>query len=105
MAWHDWNGDGKKDYLDDMIEYGGYKHFTSSEDNTTNQKHSNNSPVVTGAHVSTIGTILIVVIGALSSGFICKALDIDSGFILVILWVVISLMIFGVYSYLKQELN
>ena len=104
MAWHDWNGDGKKDYLDDMIEYGGYQQFTSSENDTPHKKQTNSTPVVYGAHVGVFGAIIIAVLGMLGSGFICKTLNMKSGIILVVLWIVISLMIYGVYSYLKQEL-
>ncbi len=32
MAFHDWNGDGKKDWKDNLIEYQVYKDVTSDSD-------------------------------------------------------------------------
>ena len=42
MAFFDWNGDGKKDMMDDFIEYKSYEEFTKDE-NGSSYPHSNYS--------------------------------------------------------------
>ena len=34
MAFHDWNNNGKKDFVDDYIEYNIYKESTGSDNNS-----------------------------------------------------------------------
>lgn len=99
MAINDWNGDGKKDVLDDMIEYGGYENFSSPENNSSNKKQTNGN----GGGITTFGAIVITVLGMLCSGAICKALHIDSGFLIVIIWIGISLGLFFIYDSIKKQ--
>lgn len=54
MAFFDWNGDGKKDFTDDFIEYQVYKQSTS-------KNYNNNYTPRSG--ISTFGAIVAVVGG------------------------------------------
>ena len=54
MAFYDWNGNGKKDFADDFIEYHIYKESTS------NNKHVSHS---SGNGISNFGAILSVIGG------------------------------------------
>ena len=100
MAMHDWNGDGKNDLLDNMIEYEGYRRFTSSEDENTPQKHTSSS----SGGISTFGAIAIAVLGMMGSGALCQALDIDSGFLIIVIWIGLSLGLFFLYDFIKRQL-
>lgn len=99
MAINDWNGDGKKDLLDDLIEYDGYKRFTSTDDNNTSQKHTSYN----SGGISTFGAIVITVLGMLVSGAICKSLNIESGFLIVVIWIGISLGLFFLYDFIRRQ--
>lgn len=99
MALNDWNGDDKKNLLDGMIEYEGYKRFTSTENNNTNQKHASGS----SGGISTFGAIVITVLGMLVSGAICKSLNIDSGFLIVVIWIGFSLGLFFLYDFIRGQ--
>ena len=99
MAINDWNGDGKKDVLDDVIEYGGYKNFMSPENKFSNKEQTKGS----GGGISTFGAIVITVLGMLCSGAICKVLNIDSGFLIVVIWIGISLGLFFLYDFIKRQ--
>ena len=43
MAMHDWNHDGKKDMVDNFIEYQIYKDCTSTSNNSTPRSSTNSS--------------------------------------------------------------
>ena len=96
---HDWNGDGKKDLLDNMIEYEGYRQFTSSEDESTPQKHTYSS---TG-DISIFGAIAITIVSMLASGWVCMTLKIESGLVIIILWIVFAVLLFLAVSAIKKS--
>ncbi len=56
MAFYDWNKDGKKDIVDDYIEYNVYKESTK---NNSSQHHSGNGMSNFGATIATIVSIFI----------------------------------------------
>ena len=65
MAFYDWNKDGKKDFVDDYIEYNIYKECTKDDDNGnsySNSNYSNNS----GCGVWGWIFIIFMVLGLLS---------------------------------------
>ena len=99
MAINDWNIDGKKDLLDDLIEYDGYKRFTSTGDINNSQKHTSGNR----GGISTFGAVVITVLGMLVSGAICKSLNIESGFFIVIIWIGISLGLFFLYGFIRRQ--
>ena len=43
MAFYDWNRDGKKDFVDDYIEYNIYKECTKDDNNSNSYSSSNYS--------------------------------------------------------------
>ena len=45
MAFFDWNGNGKKDIMDDFIEYKSYEEFTKNKNNSSysHNNYSNNT--------------------------------------------------------------
>lgn len=55
MAFYDWNQDGKKDLIDDYIEYNIYKQSTG--------KNSNNGYTPSGRGISTFGAIVATIGG------------------------------------------
>lgn len=70
MAFYDWNKDGKKDFVDDYIEYNIYKECTKDNDNSnsysssnySNNNYSNNSGCGVWGWIS----IIFIVLGLLS---------------------------------------
>lgn len=89
MALVDWDGNGKKDIQDDLIEYQIYQECMKNSNSTSGSDHSGG--------MSTFGAILCVVGGLVTEGIVFSALgaevkDIPS-IILIILWLVFSTLI------------
>ena len=87
MAMHDWNHDGKKDMVDNFIEYQIYKDVTGQQ----------NEPSYTpsrGNGMSTFGAIIRVIAGLFLQAALYVALGIDVDdvpvFVIIILWTVFS---------------
>ena len=99
MAMYDWNGDGKNDFLDDMIEYESYRQCTSSDDEYAPKKYKSSS---SGESISTSRAIVLTVLGMIGAGFICQELNIESGFLIAVIWSAISLFLYFVYSAVKK---
>ncbi len=61
MAWNDWNGDGKKDTMDDLIEYQIYKNMKKNKDEPQYTYSSRKGGVSNFAAVSAtiLGFILV----------------------------------------------
>lgn len=57
MAFYDWNRDGKKDFIDDFIEYQIYKESTGNNNYTP---RSGGGISTFGAIVATIGGLFLV---------------------------------------------
>ena len=84
MAFHDWNGDGKKDFTDDFIEYQIYKQSTS-------KKSNNNYTPRSGGGISTFGAIVAMVGGLFLAGTIVTLFGggVDTpAIITIVLWIV-----------------
>lgn len=87
MAMYDWNHDGKKDGIDNFIEYNMYKESTGqSNDNFYSSGH--------GGGISGFGAILSVIAGLVGQAIIYMALGIEVEdvpvIVMIILWIVIS---------------
>ena len=84
MALYDWNGDGKKDFTDDFIEYQIYKQSTSKKPN------NNYTPRSRGG-ISTFGAIIAVVGGLFLAAAIVALFgggEDTPVFITIVLWIV-----------------
>ena len=57
MALYDWNGDGKKDFTDDFIEYQIYKQSTSKKSNNNYTPRSGISTF--GAFIAMVGGLFL----------------------------------------------
>ena len=87
MAMHDWNHDGKKDMVDNFIEYQIYK-------DVTGQKNEPSYTPSRGNGMSTFGAIVNVIAGLFLQAALYVALGIDVDdvpvFVIIILWAVFS---------------
>lgn len=87
MAMHDWNHDGKKDMVDNFIEYQIYK-------DVTGQKNEPSYRPSRGNGMSTFGAIVSVIAGLFIQATLYVALGIDVEnvpvLVIVILWAVFS---------------
>ena len=84
MALYDWNGDGKKDFTDDFIEYHIFKQSTSRDS-------SNNYIPRSGGGISTFGAIVAVVGGLFLAAAIVALFgggEKTPVFITIVLWIV-----------------
>lgn len=87
MAMYDWNHDGKKDVMDDYIEYQIYKDVTGHKDKPSYTPSR-------GGGMSTFGAIISVIAGLLLQTGLYMGLGIDVDdvpvLVIVILWIVFS---------------
>lgn len=87
MAMYDWNHDGKKDGIDNFIEYNIYKE-------STGQSNKNSYSSGRGGGISGFGAILSVIAGLVGQVIIYMALGIEVEdvpvIVMIILWIVIS---------------
>lgn len=97
MAFYDWNHDGKKNGIDNYIEYNIFKEATKK----------NNKPSYSSNHgggISTFGAILAMLAGLFGQFFIYMALGIDvenvPAIVMIILWVVISSVTVALLDYI-----
>ena len=86
MAVHDWNGDGKKDFCDDFIEYQIYKDVTGDND------HASGS----GGNGTCLVTILSAIVGFILPAILFTSLGIGvdsviATVIYLILWFVCTI--------------
>ncbi|MBQ6569087.1 MAG: hypothetical protein IJL87_02390 [Clostridia bacterium] len=51
----------------------------------------------------TIEAIAVTVLGLLGSGAVAMALDIDSGFLMVVMWFVFSLVLLFLFEFIKSQ--
>lgn len=87
MAFYDWNHDGKKDFVDDYIEYNSYKSWK--------EQHEKSSHTSGGSgEMSGFGTFLCVISGLVWQALLYTALDIEVEnvpvFVMIVLWVLFS---------------
>ena len=59
MAFFDWDGDGKKDLFDDIVEYNIYKQSTKNDGDSYGSTSSGNSSGCLGS-IAVIGVILLI---------------------------------------------
>lgn len=87
MAIHDWNHDGKKDMVDNFIEYQIYKDVTGQKDEQSYTSSRGNG-------MSTFGAIISVIAGLFLQAalYVTLGIDVDDVPVLVsiVLWVVFS---------------
>lgn len=87
MAMHDWNHDGKKDMVDNFIEYQIYKDVTGQKDEPSYTQSRGNG-------MSTFGAIISVIAGLFLQAALYVALEIDVEdvpvLVIIILWAVFS---------------
>ena len=87
MAMHDWNRDGKKDMVDNFIEYQIYKDVTGQKDDPSYASSRGNG-------ISTFGAIVSVIAGLFLQSALYVALGIDVEdvpiLVIIILWGVFS---------------
>lgn len=87
MAMHDWNHDGKKDMVDNFIEYQIYKDVTGQEDEPSYTPRRGNG-------MSTFGAIISVIAGLFlqSALYVTLGIDVDDVpvLVIIILWGVFS---------------
>ena len=81
MAFHDWNGDGKRDSQDSFIDYQIYQHCTKKSSSTSGGSH--------GGGISTFGAIISVIAGLVLQAILYTALDIDVDHVPVIMIIVL----------------
>lgn len=93
MAMMDWNGDGKKDGFDNMIEYQIYKDST---------KHSSSSH--SSGNMSTLGAILCVIGGLVVTAMLFSETDVEDvpGILLAIVWIGASVVIAAIVGAAKR---
>ena len=87
MVMHDWNHDGKKDMVDNFMEYQIYKDVTGQKDETSYTPSR-------GSGMSTFGAIVSVLAGLFlqSALYVTLGIDVDDVpvLVIIILWVVFS---------------
>ena len=87
MAMYDWNRNGKKDMVDNFIEYQIYKDVTGQNDEPSYTPSRGNG-------MSTFGAIVSVMAGLFlqSALYVSLGLDVDDVpvFVIIILWAVFS---------------
>ena len=87
MAMHDWNHDGKKDMVDNFIEYQIYKDVTGQKDEPSYTSSRGNG-------MSTFGAIISVIAGLFlqSALYVTLGIDVDDVpvLVIIILWAVVS---------------
>ena len=97
MAFYDWNGNGKKDFADDFIEYHIYKESTS------NNKHVSHS---SGNGISNFGAILSVIGGLVLQAIFYMIFGIEVEnvpvFVIIVLWVVFSILCAAVIEKIQR---
>ena len=84
MALFDWNQDGKKDMIDNCIEYQIYKN--STENKKTNNYSSNETN-----GMSTFSTLVVVIGGMLIAGMFATEFEEMPGIVVGILWILASI--------------
>ena len=86
MAMYDWNHDGKKDGIDNFIEYNIYKESTGQSNKSSYSRSSEG--------ISGFGAILSVIAGLVGQVIIYMALGVEVEdvpvIVMIILWIVIS---------------
>ncbi|HKM22415.1 MAG TPA: hypothetical protein VJZ01_10290 [Lachnospiraceae bacterium] len=97
MALFDWNGDGKKDIYDNLIEYQVYKNSTKKSSNKDYSSSSDGNMSTLGAAGSVFGGL--VVTSLLFSGV---NLDQVPAFILIVIWIVATAVIAAIVSTFKR---
>lgn len=87
MAMHDWNHDGKKDMVDNFIEYQIYKDVTGQKDETSYTPSRGNGMSTFGAIVSVIAGLFLQ-----SALYVTLGIDVEDVpvLIIIILWAVFS---------------
>ena len=87
MAMRDWNHDGKKDMIDNYIEYQMYKKMTEQKEKSSYTSNRGNG-------MSNFGAIISVIAGLILQALLYVALGIDVEnvpvLVIVILWIVFS---------------
>ena len=79
MAMHDWNHDGKKDMVDNFIEYQIYKDVTGQKDEPSYTPSRGNDMSTFGAIVSVIAGLLLQ-----SALYVTLGIDVDDVPVLVV---------------------
>lgn len=90
MAMYDWNHNGKKDMVDNFIEYQIYKEVTGQKDKSSYTSSR-------GKGISNFGAIVAVIAGLFLQVVLYVALGIDVEnvpvFVIVILWIIFSAIV------------
>ena len=107
MAFYDWDHNGKKDIVDDYIEYNIYKECTKENDNSnsySSNNYSNNNNYRSGKGVSNFGagcgTVLTIIIASVISG----ALGLE-GTPLVIVFIILCVLVGGCIAWYFDEIG
>lgn len=98
MALYDWNHDGKKDRVDDYIEYQIYKNTTKNSDDTPHYQSS-------GGGSSTFGAILAAIGGAFLEALLFSTLGIDVENVPALVLFIVWAMLLGVLVVAFDELG
>lgn len=89
MAMYDWNHNGKKDMVDNFIEYQIYKDVTGQNDEPSYTPSRGNGMSTFGAIVSVIAGLFLQ-----SALYVLLGIDVDDVpvLVIIILWIVFSAM-------------
>lgn len=103
---HDWNHDGKKNGIDNFIEYQIYKN-TTTNDTTNNPDNHINKNSSSQKSMSTVAALLCIISGLLWQVLLFTALDVNienvPSFVIIVLWVVFSMITTGVVVAISKK--
>ena len=98
MAFYDWDGDGKKDFFDDVVEYHVYKEATKDFDSEP-EKNYNYKPSSgrSGGGVSNFGAFVGTILSIFISAAIISPFGLE-GIPLVILFIIVCSIVAAVIA-------
>lgn len=92
MAFYDWDQNGKKDIVDDYIEYNIYEESTK------------NTPPVTNGGISTFGAIIGAALTIFITAAICGLFQLE-GAALVVVFLLLAVFVGGVIAWFFDEIG
>ena len=103
MAMHDWNKDGKKDGMDNFIEYQVFNNTRKNSTDTSHEHISRNK--VSKNSMSGLSLILCIFSGLFWQVLLFTMLEVDiedvSSFLIVVLWIVFSTITVGIVEVIR----